>query len=42
MDPQRTKAFINRLNKLRTGDAVSETDLLTLSQDIDAFKQSGT
>ena len=42
MDPQRTKAFIDRLNKLRTGDAVSETDLLTLSRDIDAFKQSGT
>ena len=42
MAPDRTKAFIDRLNKLRTGDAVSETDLLTLSRDIDAFKQSGT
>jgi hypothetical protein len=42
MAPDRTKAFIDRLNKLRSGDSVSESDLLTLSRDIDAFKHSGT
>jgi len=42
MDPERTRAFIAKLNKLRTGAQVGETELLSLSREIDAFKKSGT
>jgi hypothetical protein len=42
MDPERTKVFIAKLNKLRSGAQVGETELLSLSREIDAFKKSGT
>lgn len=41
-DRDRTWAFITKLNKLRTGAQVGETELLALSRDIDAFKKSVT
>jgi hypothetical protein len=42
MDAERTRAFVGRLNKCRTGSAVAEPELLALSRDINAFKKSGT
>jgi len=41
VEPAVTRAFIRKLNELRTGAPVNAPDLLALSRDIDAFKKSG-
>ena len=41
IDPVRTRAFVGRINKMRTETSVSEPELLSLSREIDVFKKSG-